>query len=93
MTKRELIERISGDYQHRDMSKAAAADLVQSLFDNLSLALRRGRRFNYPGFGTFIVRRRKERKGHNPKTGEVMTVRASKMILFRPATTIKEELN
>jgi len=92
MTKQELIERITTGHKHRNISKAAAADLVESLFDNLSLAIRRGKRFTYPGFGTFAVRKRKERKGRNPQSGEVMMIPASKTVVFRLASNLKAEL-
>jgi DNA-binding protein HU-beta len=93
MTKQELIERLVVSCKRRNLSKAAASDLVESMFDNLSLAIRRGRRFSYPGFGTFIVRKRKERKGRNPQTGQEMLFAASKRVLFRPAAALKKALN
>jgi nucleoid DNA-binding protein len=93
MTKQELIERIVVSCERRNVSKAAASDLVESMFDNLSLAIRRGRRFSYPGFGTFIVRKRKERKGRNPQTGQEMLIEASKTVIFRPAACLKQNLN
>ena len=93
MTKQELIERIVVSCKRRNVSKAAASDLVESMFDNLSLAIRRGRRFSYPGFGTFIVRKRKERKGRNPQTGQEMQIQASKTVIFRPAADLKQRLN
>jgi DNA-binding protein HU-beta len=93
MTKQELIEKIVVSCKRRNVSKAAASDLVESMFDNLSLAIRRGRRFSYPGFGTFIVRKRKERKGRNPQTGQELTIGASKTVIFRPAANLKQNLN
>jgi DNA-binding protein HU-beta len=93
MTKQELIQKIVISCKKRNVSKAAASDLVESMFDNLSLAIRRGRRFSYPGFGTFIVRKRKERKGRNPQTGQEMLISASKSVIFRPAASLKQSLN
>ena len=93
MTKQELIERIVQAHKHRNISKAAVSDVVESLFDNLSLAVRRGKRFTYPGFGTFVVRKRKERRGRNPQTGQEMLIKASKTVVFRPAALFKDILN
>jgi DNA-binding protein HU-beta len=93
MTKQELIERVVIACKRRNVSKAAASDLVESMFDNLSLAIRRGRRFSYPGFGTFLVRKRKERKGRNPQTGQEMTIDASKTVIFRASSGLKQDLN
>ena len=93
MTKQELIEKIAIRHKNRNISKAAASDLVESLFDNLSLAIRRGKRFSYPGFGTFTVKKRKERRGRNPQSGEEMVIGASKTVVFRLASHLKSELN
>ncbi len=93
MTKQELIERIVTSCKRRCISKAAASDLVESMFDNLSLAIRRGRRFTYPGFGTFVVRKRKERKGRNPQTGQEMLIAASRTVIFRPSAALKQQMN
>jgi len=93
MTKQELIEKLTERHKRRNISKAAAFDVVESLFHNLALAVRRGNRFTYPGFGTFAVRKRKERKGRNPQSGQAMTIPASKTVVFRPATDLKGKLN
>ncbi len=93
MTKQELIERITTSQKHRQIPKAAVSDLVESLFDNLSLALRRSKQFGYPGFGTFVVRKRKKHVGRNPQTGEPMPIDSSKTVLFRPAALLKGKLN
>lgn len=93
MTKQELIEKLVAAQKRRKISKAAASDLVESLFDNLAMAIRRGRRFSYPGMGTFLVRKRKERKSRNPQTGEIMTIEASKTVIFRPSSDLKAQLN
>ena len=45
------------------------------------------------GFGTFEVRERAERKGRNPKTGEVVSVPACKYLAFVSAKSVKENLN
>ncbi|MFH1262664.1 MAG: HU family DNA-binding protein [Pseudomonadota bacterium] len=93
MTKQDLVEKLVVSCKRRNLSKAAASDLVESMFDNLALAIRRGRRFSYPGFGTFLVRKRKERKGRNPQTGQETVFAASKSVLFRPSAALKQSLN
>src|ERR1043166_632797 len=67
MTKQELIEKLLESQKKRSFPKVAISDVVESIFFNLNYALKQGKRFSYPGFGTFLVKRRKERKGRNPK--------------------------
>ena len=49
-------------------------------------------RFSYPGFGTFLVRNRKARKGRNPQTGAEIQIKASKTVGFKPAPKLKNLL-
>jgi DNA-binding protein HU-beta len=45
------------------------------------------------GFGTFAVTERKERKGRNPRTGEEMTIPASKTVKFKPGKGLSEVMS
>ena len=92
MTKQELVEQLAQRHKRRNVSKAMAFDVVESLFHNLSMGIRRGKRFTYPGFGTFIVRKRKERKGRNPQSGQEISIAASKTVVFRPSADVKSRL-
>ncbi|HEY0883049.1 MAG TPA: HU family DNA-binding protein, partial [Archangium sp.] len=46
----------------------------------------------YPGFGTWSIRTRKARKIRNPQTNEIMKLKATKTIGFRPAKELKDTL-
>ncbi len=87
MTKAELIDAVKGDF-----SKKQAAELVDGLFEAVKGALNDDGRFAYPGFGTFTVKTRAARKGKNPRTGETINIPASKTVVFRPASKLKETL-
>ena len=43
-------------------------------------------------FGTFQITERKERKGINPITKEVINIPASKVVKFKPAKKLKEQV-
>jgi len=45
-----------------------------------------------PGFGTFSVRARKARKGRNPQNGDVINIKASRTVGFKPAPSLKKGL-
>jgi len=55
-------------------------------------AIRKNERFAYPGFGTFNVKKRKPRKGRNPRTGEVIKIKGSKTVSFKAAPQLKNKL-
>ena len=68
MTKRGLIERVAEQTSH--ISKRDTEIVVNTIFDSMKEALKRGERIEIRGFGSFQVKVREAREGRNPKTGE-----------------------
>ena len=66
MNKADLIEKVA---ESADISKAAAARCVETVFDSISVALVQGDNVSMAGFGTFSVKQRAARNGRNPQTG------------------------
>lgn len=91
MTKAELIETVASK-SGGNLTKKAAGELVDSVFETLAVAIKKEERFSYPGFGTFTVRKRQARKGRNPQTGAEIKIKASKTVGFRPAKELKAKL-
>lgn len=90
MTKADLIERVQTS--RPDLSKRQVAEVVDAVFDNLVRAIRKDKRFNMPGFGTFTVKRRAGRVGRNPQTGAEIQIAPTKTVGFRPAPELKKAL-
>ena len=88
MTKAEFIGKIQASVS--EMSKKETAQVVEAVFEAVSEAIRKDGRFAYPGFGTFTVRHRAERKGRNPKDNKEIIIKASKTVGFKPAPALKE---
>lgn len=91
MTKAELIDSTYEKFEG-EVTKKLVAELVDGVFDSVAQAIKKEQRFSYPGFGTFVVRKRKARKGRNPQTGESIKIKASKSVGFRAARAFKEKL-
>lgn len=87
MTKADLIEKVATDTK---VSKAEAARMLNSVFDNLTSALSKGDSVTLVGFGTFSVSRRAARKGRNPQTGAVINIAASKVPRFKAGKALKD---
>lgn len=66
---------------------------VKAVIDVVSGALAKGEKVQLIGFGTFEVRERKAREGHNPSTQEVIKIPASKTPAFRVSKQLKEKVN
>ena len=92
MTKDELISSVIKGCKDDSLTKKLAAEIIDSAFDAIGKAIKKDKRFAYPGFGTFTVRIRKARKGRNPQTGEKINIKASKTVGFKPAPSLKSSL-
>ena len=64
--------------------------VVESVFETITEALVAGDKVAIPGFGTFEVVDRAARKGRNPKTGEEITIEASKSPKFKASKALKD---
>jgi DNA-binding protein HU-beta len=89
MTKGDLIDAVA---KGANISKRAAEEAVDATFEGISRAIRKSKRFQVAGFGTFTVRSRKARKGRNPQTGDLINIKASRTVGFKPAPTLKKGL-
>ena len=86
MNKGDLIEAVAKDLK---ASKAAAERAVAAVIDNISKGLKKDKKVQLVGFGTFDVRKRKPRKGRNPRTGEPITIKAGKSVGFKAGQALK----
>jgi DNA-binding protein HU-beta len=92
MNKAELIDAVAKRTEKHGISKAAVREVIDGTFEEITRSIKKEKRFQMPGFGTFTVKTRKARSGRNPKTGEAMKIKASKTIGFKPAPSVKESL-
>jgi integration host factor subunit alpha len=91
MTKADIIEAV---YEKvGGFSKKEAAEIVESVFNQVKETLERGEKIKISGFGNFIVREKKARIGRNPQTGEEITISARRVLTFKPSQVLKNILN
>lgn len=90
MNKAELIEKVASA---ADISKSAAANAVDAVFDSITKTLRKGDSVTLVGFGTFSVSERAARTGRNPRTGDVINIPSSRSPKFKAGKALKDALN
>ena len=90
MTKADIVEMI---YERVGFSKKESAELVETVFDVIKDALVGGEKVKFSGFGNFIVREKKARKGRNPQTGAEIQLEARRVLTFKPSLVLKNALN
>ncbi|WP_420392139.1 integration host factor subunit alpha [Acuticoccus sp.] len=76
-----------------NVSRAEAADLIDQIIEEIVSALERGEPVRMSSFGVFEVRRKKERVGRNPKTGEEVPIESRSVVTFRPSDVLKRIIN
>ena len=90
MNKSELIDAVASA---ADLSKADAARAVDGVIGSVTQALKSGDQVTVVGFGTFLVRQREARAGRNPRTGETIQIKASKVPAFKAGKALKDAVN
>ncbi len=101
MTKSELLEKIIRSKQlPPDVTKKCAGQILDIAFEELSAYFVRSKvtrtntpRFTFPGFGTFTKKKRRARKGVNPRTLEPMQIEACTTLDFRPGVELRRGMN
>jgi DNA-binding protein HU-beta len=95
MNKTEMAEKLA---EKCDLSKAKAAEIVNSIFDTapghglIALELDAGRKVEIQGFGSFSTKHRKARQGRNPATGETITIAARTAPDFKAGKGLKDRV-
>ncbi len=89
MNKAELTTSVAKNTQ---LSKAKAAEVINATLDAIKGSLKKGQKVSLIGFGSFLVRNRKARKGRNPKTGQEITIKARKVPAFSAGAELKKSL-
>lgn len=90
MNKSELADAVA---DAANLSKADGARAVEAVINSIEKTLRRGDTVSLVGFGTFQVKQRNARMGRNPRTGEAIQIKASKVPSFKAGKGLKDAVN
>ncbi|NCO87582.1 MAG: integration host factor subunit beta [Rhodobacterales bacterium] len=91
MIRSELIQKIADENPHlyqRDVEK-----IVNTIFDEITRAMAGGDRVELRGFGAFSVKKRDQRTGRNPRTGEAVDVDEKYVPFFKTGKLLRDRLN
>ena len=90
MNKTELIAAVA---EKAEISKKDAEKAIKAFTDAVAEELVKGGKVQLVGFGTFEGAERAAREGRNPKSGETMTIAASKTPKFKAGKALKDQVN
>jgi DNA-binding protein HU-beta len=89
MKKEELVTFVA---EKSDITKKAANDAVNAVFEGITSSLEKGDAISITGFGSFKVVERAAREGRNPSTGEKIQIKASKGVKFSVGAGLKKSV-
>src|SRR5512132_1426190 len=90
MNKAEFVDAVA---DAAELSKLEAARAVDAMVGASTKALKKGDTVTLVGFGTFAVRERGARTGRNPRTGDAISIAASKNPAFKAGKALKDAVN
>lgn len=90
MNKNEFVDALSAEL---GVSKAEATKMVNAFWSVIKKALKNGEEIKFVGIGTFFIKETPAKEGRNPRTGEPITIAASKQPKFKPGKELKDEVN
>ena len=87
MNRKELVDAIQ---KHTEVARADIDKVLGSLIQHTQVAVKKGERVSLVGFGTFERRDRKARVARNPRSGETVKVKATKVPVFRAGQSFRD---
>ena len=90
MNKAELINAVA---TNGGISKKDATAAIDAMIDTVTKTLKKGDKVTLVGFGTWEAKKRAARKGVNPRTGEPIKIKATKVVSFKPGAALKQAVS
>ena len=90
VTRADLCEVV---HRQVGLSRSESASLVELVLKEITDCLERGETVKLSSFGLFVVRKKGQRIGRNPKTGMEVPISARRVMVFKPSTTLKQRIN
>jgi len=90
VNKQELCNAVSSKTH---LSKSQCMNLLDTTFDAISGALKKGQEVRLIGFGTWKRSKRKARMGRNPQTGKPMKISARNVVKFSTGSQLFDMIN
>ena len=90
VTRVDLYEAV---YQKVGLSRSQSLALVELVLKEITDTLAKGQTVKLSSFGSFLVRKKKQRLGRNPKAGIEATISPRRVVVFKPSLILKQRIN
>lgn len=90
MNKNDLVDAVA---ERTGLARSDAARAIEAVLGAVTDALKAGDAVALSGFGSFVAKTRAARTGRNPRTGETLSIPASRAPAFKAGKALKDALN
>ena len=90
MTKADIIDAL---YEKVGITRQDSTRLTALVLEIMKEALEKGEKVKISSFGNFVVRKKRARRGRNPKTGDEITITPRTVLTFKASPVLKQALN
>jgi integration host factor subunit alpha len=90
LTKEKII---ATAYEKIGFSKSQSRDVIEYLLDIMKKCLASEENLLISGFGKFVVKRKRARRGRNPQTNEDLQLKARKVVVFKTSGVMRKKIN
>jgi integration host factor subunit alpha len=80
-------------YQKLGLSRSRSRAMVETVLKEITDTLEKGETVKLSSFGSFMVRKKGQRIGRNPKTGTVAPISPRRVVVFKPSAILKQQMN
>jgi integration host factor subunit alpha len=80
-------------YQKVGLSRIECAVFVELVLKEITACIERGETVKLSSFGSFVVRKKGQRIGRNPKTGTEVPISPRRVLVFKPSAILKQHIN
>ncbi|MBF0517019.1 MAG: integration host factor subunit alpha [Nitrospirae bacterium] len=86
MTKADIINSL---FENVGLPKKESEEIIETILDTMKKTFSDGESIKISGFGTFNVRKKRSRRGRNPKTGQDIEITPRTVVTFKPSNHLK----
>ncbi len=90
LTKEKIINNV---FEQVGLSKSQSRQVVEALLERIKSTLAGGEDLLISGFGKFVVKHKRPRRGRNPQTKEDLQLRARKVVVFKTSGVLRRRIN
>lgn len=91
MNRTDIVEYTWSHGGGADLPRKTVRESLDFVIQEITQTVLGGEAVKLTGFGTFEVRKRADRVGRNPKTGESLLIKSHRVVFFRPTRHFSEE--